>query len=72
MPNCRAMQAHREYFLHLIRTEFPSIWAAVVAGTGDTVVCVPQASLRKGYSGGSIKAYFEDQCVFSSLRFGQR
>ncbi|CAN0026026.1 unnamed protein product, partial [Ectocarpus sp. 4 AP-2014] len=32
------------YFLHMLRTDFPEIWAAVVAGTGDTVICVPQST----------------------------
>ncbi|CAM9169090.1 unnamed protein product, partial [Ectocarpus sp. 12 AP-2014] len=32
------------YFLHMLRTDFPEIWAAVVTGTGDTVICVPQST----------------------------
>ena len=30
------------YFLYLLRTDFPEIWASIVAGPGDTVICVPQ------------------------------
>eukprot|EP00752_Nemacystus_decipiens_P014841 g13213.t1 len=32
------------YFLYLLRTEFPEIWATIVAGPGDAVICVPQST----------------------------
>ncbi len=32
----------------MLRTDFPDIWATVVAGTADTVICVPQVSKREG------------------------
>lgn len=38
-------QADPAYFLHLLRTGFPSVWAEVIDGGEGTVVCVPQVSV---------------------------